>query len=475
MLVAVLAVLAARLSPRQFGMLSVAGLCRNVVVILATYGLGDALVYQQDRIREAARTAFLVMTTLGLGLAGALALAAPLVASFFHIPEATTFIRGYAVVVALGAISPIPLTMLTRDLAFKRRFVPEAAGSVLGGAVTIAMAIGGAGIWSVLVGDIVREFVVAVLAVVVLPRRFGFGWDREVAGALWGYAKYSFASELFEFGLQNVDYVLIGRLLGPVALGYYTFAFRIAILPFLLVTYVLAGVSFPLYARLLPDLGRVRDVFRTVVEAGFDLVFLLAGGLVVLAPSLQVLGAKWQPSVATARALGIYVCLRSIAHFLTPLLAGTGHPRADAILRSIWVALLAALVAGFASAGIVAVGVVQAVVALVMSVAYLRTARRLVAIDTDALLRAVGRRAAAATLAGLVVIGLRTSGGVWVDDTSWRTLVLSGSVFTLAYGAALLLLTGRRRGDRRFLVLSHLLRAHPGRKAGEEIAGALGP
>src|SRR5439155_19430314 len=123
---------------------------------------------------------------------------------------------------------------------------------------------------------------------------------RDVAAGLWGYARSSFASELFEFGLQNVDYVMIGRLLGPVVLGYYTFAFRIAILPFLLVTYVLAGVSFPLYARLFPDLGRVREVFQSVLELGLDLMFLLGGGLVVLAPGIQVLGGQWDTSVATA-------------------------------------------------------------------------------------------------------------------------------------------------------------------------------
>jgi hypothetical protein len=53
-----------------------------------------------------------------------------------------------------------------------------------------------------------------------------------------------------------------------VALGYYTLAFRVAILPFLTVTYVLAGVSFPYYARAASDLERVRDAFRTTLRLG---------------------------------------------------------------------------------------------------------------------------------------------------------------------------------------------------------------
>ena len=475
MLVGVLAVLAERLTPRQFGMLSVAGLCRNVVSILATYGLADALVYQQARIRDAARTAFLIMTMLGLLLGGAVALAAPSVASFFHIPEAGSFIRGYAVVVAIGAMSPIPLAMLTRDLAFKRRFLPEAAGGVLGGLVTIGMALGGAGIWSVLVGDIVREFVVVVLAIAVLPQRFGFGWERDVAAGLWAYGKYSLASELFEFGLQNVDYALIGRLLGPVALGYYTLAFRVAILPFLLVTSVLAGVSFPLYARLLRDLGRVREVFQSVLELGLDLVFLLGGGLVVLAPGVQVLGGQWAPAVATTRVLGLYVCLRSVAHFITPLLAGTGHPRADARLRSVWFAILATLIVVFASTGIAAVGVVQAVVAGMLAAAYLRTARRLVGVDVGAVLRAVSRRAAAAGLAGAAVLGLRASGGAWVADTTWTTLILCGSVFTLTYLAVLVGLAGGPRRVRRFLSTAYAGRSNQREPAVGPLVGSEDP
>lgn len=450
-LLVVLAVLAQRLNPREFGVLSVLGLARNALVIFAGYGFADAVVYQRDHIRQAARTAFTVTTILGGLLGLAVVPAAPAVAAFFRVPEATGPIRAYALVIVVGTAVRVPLAMLTRELAFRRRFVPEAVGSVAGGLVTVGAALGGAGVWSVVVGDIVREVLVFALVFVVLPERFGFGWDPALAAALWRYGRHSLVSEVFEFGLQNVDYVLVGRLLGPEALGYYTLAFRVAILPFLIVPYVLAGVSFPFYARAAPDLERVRDGFRSALRVGMTVTALLAGGLIFLAPGLQVLGAQWEPSVATARALGLYVCLRSVAQLMTPLLAATGHPGADAGLRACWFVLLGCAIAVVAPEGIAAVGAAQAVVAGVLLVAYTGASRRLVGVRPGVVATILVRLAVAIAVGGAVVLGLRTLGGIWVADTTWTTLLLLGASFTLAYGAAAWLLVPALGADLRRL------------------------
>jgi PST family polysaccharide transporter len=451
MLLVVLAVLARRLSPREFGVLSVLGLARNSLVIFGGFGFADAVVYHRDRIRAAAATAFTATTVLGVLLGLVLVPAAPVVAAFFHVPEATGPIRAYALVIAASTAGRIPLAMLTRDLAFSRRFVPEGVGSVAGGLVTVGAALAGSGVWAVVVGDLVRELLVLVLAVAVLPDRFGFGWDREAALTAWRYARHALTSELFEFGLQNVDYVLVGRLLGPTALGLYTLAFRIAILPFLTVTYVVGGVSFPFFARAAADLARVRDAFRSTFNLGMAVTALLSGGLVFLAPSLQVLGSKWAPAVPVARALAVYVLLRSAAHLMTPLLAGTGHPGADAALRACWFALLAVAVAGVAAAGITAVALAQVVVAATMLVAYTEVARRLVGVRPGAVAATLARLAVAVALAGIAVLGLRLLDGVWAADESWTTLLLLGTGFVLAYAMAAWLLIPEVVADARRL------------------------
>jgi hypothetical protein len=193
---------------------------------------------------------------------------------------------------------------------------------------------------------------------------------------------------------------------------------------------------------------------------------LLAGGLVFLAPSLEVLGGQWAPAAPVARLLGIYVCLRSAAHLLIPLLAATGHPAADAALGLGWFALLAVAVAGATRLGISAVAAAQIGVAAIMLAAYVAVARRLVGISPAAIGAVLARLAVAMALAGACVLGLRSLGGVWAADATWPTLLLLGSAFTVAYGAAVCLLVPRVAADVRRLG-AHLV---PARGDGSSLA-----
>lgn len=439
-LVAVLAVLATRLSAREFGILSVAGVCSNALTILGSLGLADALVYQRERVGAAAKTALTLAGMLGLLIGGVLVAAAPTLAAFFRVPEAAPIIRVYGLMLPLDVVKQVPFSMLTRELAFNRRFVPEVLPRIIAGGVTIGLALDGVGVWSFVIGDAIASVLSLLLCFAVLPERFGFGWHTDLAVGLWRYGKHIVATQGFDFALQNIDYILVGRLLGPVALGFYSLAFRIAILPFLTIASVIAGVTFPYFARLAPDWDRIRGAFRSTFGVAMAIICLFGGGVIALAPSLEVLGARWAPSVPAARALGVYVCLRSAAHLIHALLLAVGRPGVDAALRGVWFALLGVLIATVGRSGILTVAVLQAVVAAMLLGGYVTAASRLVGLSAPRLLLDLGRQAAVVAAATLAVAGMRSLGGIWADDPSWATLLLLGSVFVVVYTAATLLL-----------------------------------
>lgn len=446
-LVATMAVLAARLDPRDFGLLAVVTLVSQTVLTFNDFGFSDALVYQPTRAGQAAET-MLVAVLAGSGLlAGALFFGAPLVAAFFRLPDAVTILRAYSFVVLVNGIGTSLLGVLTRELAFARRSSVEAVPAVFGGIVTIPLALSGFGVWSLAIGDMARAALTLVLVLAVLPARVHPRWHGDLARQMRPYAQKSVISTALDFALQNIDYVLVGSLLGPAALGYYSLAFRMASLPILLVTNVIGGVAFPAFARLLPDRERVRKAFRTQTQVVNAITFLVGGGLVVLAPSLQVLGAKWGPAVPAARALGIYVCLRSAAYTTVPLLQAVGAPGCVAWLRAAWAASLAALIATAGRHGITAVGEIQVVVALALLVAHALVARRLAGIDLAAFAASIIRPALAAGLAGLATATVRASIGVALPDTSVARFLLFGALFTGIYASALMILQPALRRD----------------------------
>ena len=83
-----------------------------------------------------------------------------------------------------------------------------------------------------------------------------------MARQLVRYGGYLSAADLVNLGLLNVDYIIVGHVLGPVALGYYSLAYRICFMPYLSIAVVVNGAVFPYYCRLAvagsdrPDVGR---------------------------------------------------------------------------------------------------------------------------------------------------------------------------------------------------------------------------
>ena len=446
----VVVVLARHLDAREFGVLGVATLAANVALQLNNAGLADALVWWPGRTREAAETTLLGCIVMGAVIAGGLVLAAPAIAALFGAPEATSLLRVYAIAILADAAAGAYLALLTRELAFRKRFFPDVVPAICGSVLTVALALNGVGIWSLVIGDVLRSLLQLIVGFMVAGRHVEPRWHADIARGLWRYGRAALAGSFLEFALQNVDYALVGLLLGPVALGLYTIAFRVAILPFLTVTYVIAGVAFPLYARLPADPRARQQVLQATMRACCSLVFLMGAGLAALAPFLEVLGHRWQPAVPVARLLGLYICLRSAA-FMVSMLLRVVSPVANALLRGAWVVLLVALIATIGRSGIVAVGAIQVVVAAPMVGAYLFVAHRLAGIDVTSILGDIGRVAVAALIAVLATVGLHNVVGALSDPASVGALVVLATVFAAIYAIALALIVPGAGADLRRL------------------------
>ena len=168
LLAGVVIVLAASLSPYEFGILSVALLLSTVFIVLVDVGFAPALVFEQDEVDEAAASAMSVSIAVGATVGIGLFLTADALSAVFRAPGSAPLIRAYAGIIIVNGIVLIPLMRLNRELAFRRPFLIErvVAGSVL----TILLALESVGVWSLVIGDALRCLVILVLVVGVRGR-----------------------------------------------------------------------------------------------------------------------------------------------------------------------------------------------------------------------------------------------------------------------------------------------------------------
>jgi O-antigen/teichoic acid export membrane protein len=398
-------------------------------------GTADALTYLPDRIEEATRTALSLVITAGLALMVLTWAFAPVIASFFHSPHATFVIRGFAVCLPFDAYAQVPIGRLTRALSFRRRAVTDSLPSIIGGLVTIAVVAAGYPLIGLVAGQIASSVANAATAFLLGPRHLP-GWDSTLARRLLNYGGYLTAANLITLGLLNVDYIIVGHVLGPVALGLYSLAYRICYMPYLAISVVANGAVFPYYCRL-PSreaIGRASESTISLINA---VIIPWFAGLVLFADQIVILGSKWAPAVGAVRFLAIYGFFLSLILSALQVLKAVGRANLVFVGRGLHLAMLTAVLILTAQVGITVVALDQALVAAGIAVVTCLWAVRYASVQPLALCKSVGLpllgvvgMISVVFLAGLIP-GMNTS-------PSWISLLVLGALAMVVFAGILL-------------------------------------
>ena len=180
----------------------------------------------------------------------------------------------------------------------------DALPMVVGASVTIGIVLAGQPLIGLVVGQVVGSVTNAVVALLLGPRCLP-GWNSDLARQLLKYGGYLGAADVLNLALLNIDYILIGHVLGPYELGLYSLAYRICFMPYLSISMVVNGAVFPYYCRLPSQQAKAR-----AAENVFSLIAALSvpwfAGLVLFANDIVILGTKWAPAAGAVRFLAIY-------------------------------------------------------------------------------------------------------------------------------------------------------------------------
>lgn len=163
--------------------------------------------------------------------------------------------------------------------------------------------------------------------------------DRAELAALWNKGKYVLLVGVGTFVTAQADDLIVGGLLGPVMLGAYYAAYRIAMLPMQLMG-VGRRVLLPALARMQGDSVRLGRAFSRAARLQLSVLVPCSLGLLAFADGVvQVaLGSAWESSVPTLRALSLVCFARGLCHVAMSLLAATGRFAFDA--RAKWLEVM---------------------------------------------------------------------------------------------------------------------------------------
>jgi O-antigen/teichoic acid export membrane protein len=320
-------VLARLLTPEDFGIVALALLVIVALSFLRDLGLNGALILRQDLDRRAKGTLLTLMLGTGALLGLALAAASPLVAELMDEPRLDEVTAALSATLLLGGVTWFYEALLQRELEFRKRFYSLAAQSLTNAAVALPLAALGAGVWSLVAGQLASTVAFGAALLAVAPYRVRPAFDRDAAVDALRTGRGFLLQAFGGFAQQNADYLVVGRVLGAAPLGYYSMAYRLAELPYYAIAEPVARVTFPAFARMR---SRGEDI-RPSFLSGLRLVALVTCPVgVILSGAAEpfthaILGDAWLAMIGPLAVLGVWAAIRPLQVTVSWLLNSIGE------------------------------------------------------------------------------------------------------------------------------------------------------
>ena len=383
--VAATLVLARLLVPHDFGLVAFAALSIQFVVYFTSLGLGPAIVIRPGLDRRALGTVQASMLVVGPVSAGVVLLLSPIAAGLLGDRSLVGVLAVLTIPVTFSGVTNFYAALLQRELAFRSLAACLLAQAIVAAVVSVILAFLGAGVWSIVVGQVVGAGVHTAALLVCTPFLVRPRFERNVARDHVRHGVGFVLQAGFSFLEQNMDYAVVGSVNGPRALGAYSLAYRLSELPSNAVVEPVAQVTFPGFARMKYRGEDFSSAFLAVLRA----VALVACPLaLILAAAADpfvrtVLGQKWLLMVGPLSVLGVWGAFRVVQATVAWMLNSVGLALALGRAYAVIVVVTAPLlIVAAARGGLTAVSVVMFANVIVTLAVALHLATRTVGIST---------------------------------------------------------------------------------------------
>jgi len=329
-----------RLAPADLGLYGVASLAIGMVQFLFGGPLNESLEQRKDLRGDHVNATFWIGLTVSAAFMAAIEIFARPLASLLGAPAAAPLMMWLAAALPLGAATGVMRALVVRDQRFRETSQISTAARIVGGLAGIVAITMGAGIWALLISDLLCQ----VIEFIGLARasRFRPGPPRRL-GAFADLMSFNLHT-LATYGLSYLDGIiprlLASTVLGPQGFGYLIIAGRVFGQISALVLAPLGAVTMTSVARLQSE----RENLGSLVRGLYQLASLVAypaflGAIVVVPPLAALAGEKWVPAVLTTQILLLVGLRTATGGFNFGILRGMGHTSAPLALLATGVIL----------------------------------------------------------------------------------------------------------------------------------------
>lgn len=318
------------LTPAEIGVFSVAMAFVALVHMLRDFGVSEFVVQEKALSDDLVRSAFTINLIIAWTLAAVLFAASNLIGDFYRDPGVGRVTRVISLVFVLLPFGTTTMACMKREMQFGAVVAIHVIETVVRSSLTIALAYAGFSYMS-MAWSSVAGMGVLVLGCTLLGGRYrvrGLGfteWKRVLH-----FGSYRTATDLCtQIGNRSAD-IVIGRMLGMAAAGYYSRGYGIVNMFRNNVAGTIGSVAFPAFAREHRDSNTAPELFRTslVYLTGISWPFFAFATLMAFPIMRIAFGDQWDAAVPLMRWLCVAAIVGTLVFQTNAFLTAVGRYRA---------------------------------------------------------------------------------------------------------------------------------------------------
>lgn len=316
------ALLARLLTPRDFGVFGIATLVLSFLEIVTETGINIILVQKKESINEYINTAWVTSIIRGVLISIFIIILTPFIAGFFNDSSAILMLYIISVVPLIrGFINP-SITKFIKDLEFKNEFMYRTSIFFVESVVSLGIVFYSQSVIGLAVGLICGAFFEVILSFIVVRPRPQFIFDKDKFFDVLGKGKWLTATGIFQYLYQNIDDVVVAKMVNVSTFGMYDIAYRISMLPITEISDVIGRVTFPVFVHMNTEIERLKKAFlksfvlTAVIVIPIGLIFYIFSKEIVL----LFLGSQWIQVSEILKVLALFGVIRALTQTAVPVL-----------------------------------------------------------------------------------------------------------------------------------------------------------
>lgn len=292
-------VLARLLTPADYGLVAMVTAITGLGQAFADLGLSEATIQRKNISHDQVTNLFWINVAIGLGLMLiTMGLASPL-ALFYKEPR----LKGIALLMSLTflicGLRGQHGALLMRQMRYRSLAIRDITSLAVAVPVAIIMARQGVGYWTLVALPLMTNFCLTVLSWLMVRWIPGLPRRNADVGSMISFGGNVAASYVTINVNRSADGILIGWYWGAGALGLYSKAYNLLMLPVRQLSVPASSVAVPAFSRLQEDPERFARYYLRAINLItwisspiFSFLFVAAGPVIAL-----VLGNQWREAV----------------------------------------------------------------------------------------------------------------------------------------------------------------------------------